>query len=93
MLTEEEKNEIKEMAASATLREEFRTLRRNSRTREGNISVDDLMRWLTAMAQICPQPESRDLLSTTRMRRFEMLFFALFSLLDVVLNVLDCLGA
>ena len=39
MLTEEEKNEIKEMAASATLREEFRTLRRNSRTREGNISL------------------------------------------------------
>ena len=56
MLSEEEKNEIKEMAASATLREEFLTLRRNSRTREGNISVDYLMRWLTAMAQIFPQP-------------------------------------
>ena len=56
MLSEEEKREIKEMAASVTLREEFRTLRRNSRTRERNISVDDLMRWLTAMAQISPQP-------------------------------------
>ena len=56
MLTKEEKQELREMAASATLREEFRTLRRNSGTREGTISADDLMRWLTAMAQVCPQP-------------------------------------
>jgi hypothetical protein len=56
MLTEEEKAELREMAASMTLREEFQTLRRNSRTIERNISVDDLMRWLTAMAQICPRP-------------------------------------
>ncbi len=66
MLSEEEKREIKEMAASVTLREEFRTLRRNSRTREGSISVDDLMRGLTAMAQICPQPgKSRPFLHYT----------------------------
>jgi hypothetical protein len=57
VLTEEEKTELREMAASVTLREEFRTLRRNSQTRESNISVDDLMHWLTAMAQICPQPD------------------------------------
>ena len=56
MLTEAEKQELKEMAASTTLREEFQALRRNTRTREANISVDDLMRWLTAMAQICPRP-------------------------------------
>ena len=56
MLTEAEKQELREMAASMTLREEFQTLRRNCRTREINISVDDLMHWLTAMAQICPQP-------------------------------------
>jgi hypothetical protein len=56
VLTNEEKQELREMAASTTLREEFRTLRRNCRTREINISVDDLMHWLTAMAQICPQP-------------------------------------
>ena len=55
MLTNEEKQELREMAASTTLREEFRTLRRNSRTGEGNISADDLMRWLTAMARICSQ--------------------------------------
>ena len=66
MLSEEAKREIKEMAASVTLREEFRTLRRNSRTRERNISVDDLMRWLTAIAQICPQPgKSRPFLHYT----------------------------
>jgi hypothetical protein len=56
MLSKEEKQELLEMAASTTLREEFRTLRRNSRTREGDISADDLMRWLTAMAEICPKP-------------------------------------
>jgi hypothetical protein len=56
MLTEAEKQELREMAASMTLREEFQTLRRNSRTREINISVDDLMHWLTAMAQILPKP-------------------------------------
>jgi hypothetical protein len=56
MLSKEEKQELLEMATSTTLREEFRTLRRNSRTREGDISADDLIRWLTAMAQICPKP-------------------------------------
>ena len=58
MLSKEEKQELLEMAASTTLREEFRTLRRNSRTREGEISADDLIRWLTAMAEICPKPAS-----------------------------------
>ena len=56
MLTEEEKAELKEMGVSMTLREEFRALRRSSRTGEINISVDNLIGWLTAMAAICPQP-------------------------------------
>jgi hypothetical protein len=56
VLTEAEKQELREMAASMTLREEFQTLRTNSRTSESKISVDDLMCWLTAMAQICPEP-------------------------------------
>jgi hypothetical protein len=55
-LTQEEKQELKEMGVSMTLREEFRALRRNSRTEETNISVDDLIGWLTTMATICPQP-------------------------------------
>jgi len=56
MLTNKEQQELKEMAASTTLREEFRTLQRNSRTGERSISADDLMRWLNTMAQVCPQP-------------------------------------
>jgi hypothetical protein len=56
VLTEEEKRELREMAASPTLREEFQTLRRNSRKVETKISADDLMRWLTAMSRISPQP-------------------------------------
>jgi hypothetical protein len=58
VLTEAEKQELREMAASTTLRDEFQTLQRNSRNREVNISADDLMCWLTAMAQICPRPTS-----------------------------------
>jgi hypothetical protein len=66
VLTEAEKQELREMAASMTLREEFQTLRRNSQTREINISVDDLMQWLTAMAQICPRsPRSRPFIHYT----------------------------
>jgi hypothetical protein len=56
MLTEEEEAELREMTASMTLREEFQTLRRNSRTIERDISVDDLMCWLTAMSPIFPKP-------------------------------------
>jgi hypothetical protein len=56
VLTEAEKQELREMAASVTLREEFQTLRRNSRTVEREISVDDLMLWLTAMSRISPKP-------------------------------------
>ena len=56
MLSEEEKREMKEMAASATLREEFRTLRKNSQALERRVSVDELVRWLTAMARIYPNP-------------------------------------
>ena len=54
MLSDEEKRELREMAASEKLREEFRTLRRNSRTMEGRISVDELAHWLTVMNRICP---------------------------------------
>jgi hypothetical protein len=54
VLSDEEKRELREMAASVQLREEFRTLRRNSRTTEGRISVDELAHWLTGMARVCP---------------------------------------
>jgi hypothetical protein len=54
MLSEEEKQELKEMAASETLREEFRTMRRNSEAIERTITVDELAHWLTVMARVCP---------------------------------------
>ena len=54
MLSEQEKQELKEMAASLTLREEFRTLRNNSRDAESRVSLDELVCWLTAMSRICP---------------------------------------
>ena len=54
MLTEHEKQELREMGESATLREEFRIMQRNSRERAQHMSVDDLAHWLTAMNRICP---------------------------------------
>ena len=54
MLGEGDKQELREMAASGKLREEFRMLRKNSRAIEGRVSVDELARWLTVMNRICP---------------------------------------
>jgi len=59
VLSDEEKRELKEMAASKQLREEFRMLRRNSRTIEGRVSVDELAHWLTIMARVCPGDSKR----------------------------------
>lgn len=56
MLSEHEKLELREMAQSATLREEFRTLRRHSQQLERRITVDELIRWLSAMARVLPKP-------------------------------------
>jgi len=55
VLSEEEKQELREMAASESLREDFRTMRRNSRTIEGQIGVDELAHWLTVMARVRPR--------------------------------------
>lgn len=54
MLSEEEKQELREMAASENLREEFRTMRKNSQAIESVIGVDELAHWLTVMARVCP---------------------------------------
>jgi hypothetical protein len=53
MLSEEEIQELKEMAASETLREEFRTMRLNSQGIARRIGVDELAHWLTVMARVC----------------------------------------
>jgi hypothetical protein len=54
VLSEEEKQELREMAASESLREDFRTMRRNTRAMEGEIGVDELAHWLTVMGRVCP---------------------------------------
>jgi hypothetical protein len=54
VLSEREKHELREMAESASLREEFRTMRRNSEAIGRMITVDELARWLTVMARLCP---------------------------------------
>jgi len=54
VLSEQEKQELREMAASDSLREEFRAMRRNSETIERTLTVDELAHWLTVMARICP---------------------------------------
>ena len=54
MLSDEEKQELREMAASESLRADFRELRKNSQEIERQINVDDLAHWLTVMNRICP---------------------------------------
>jgi len=54
VISEEEKQELREMAASETLREEFRAMRRNSDAIARSITIDELAHWLTVMARVCP---------------------------------------
>ncbi|HZD40256.1 MAG TPA: hypothetical protein VE131_06005 [Terriglobales bacterium] len=56
MLTEEEKREMREMASSSALREEFCAMRRTSREIEKHLEIDQLVRWLTVMTRIGPAP-------------------------------------
>jgi hypothetical protein len=53
LLSEEEKEELREMAASDTLREEYRIMRLNSQAVARHIDVDALTHWLTVMARVC----------------------------------------
>ena len=55
MLSDEEKRELREMAASESLRNDFRALRRNSQALERRITVEELAYWLSRMARLCPQ--------------------------------------
>ena len=69
MLSEEEKRELREMAASESLRREFRTLRRNSQAIERRISVDELAHWLTVMARAFPcAPKARRFVEYTNVK-------------------------
>ncbi len=56
MLTEEEKQELKELAGSAAIRKEFRLLRRNSMAMQRRVNVDEFISFLTAMSRLNPKP-------------------------------------
>jgi hypothetical protein len=58
VLTEKEKQELAEMAASAAIRNEFRMLRRNLPAR-GPGDIDAFVRFLTAMSRLNPAPVKR----------------------------------
>jgi len=56
VLTDEEKQELKELAGSAAIREEFRLLRRNSMALQRRVDVDTFISFLTAMSRLNPNP-------------------------------------
>ncbi|OGQ82808.1 MAG: hypothetical protein A3G40_03280 [Deltaproteobacteria bacterium RIFCSPLOWO2_12_FULL_57_22] len=56
MFTEEEKQELKELAGSAAIRKEFRLLRRNSMALQQHVDVDKFISFLTAMSRLNPKP-------------------------------------
>ncbi len=56
MLSEQEKRELKEMAASATIREEFRLLEVASRAAQARASLDHYLRFLTTMSRLSTHP-------------------------------------
>jgi len=68
MLSEEEKNELREMGKSATLREEFQVLRQNSQALERRVSIDELIHWLTAMTHILPPTPPRPFIAYKNVR-------------------------
>ena len=55
MLSEEEKREMRELAGSAAIRDEFRLLRRLSRAHQ-RVDVDQFIQFLTAMSRLSARP-------------------------------------
>lgn len=59
MLSEEEKRELKAMAASAAVREEFQRLRKMSELpRDQSMNLDELVSFLSLMSRVCPTPST-----------------------------------
>ncbi len=57
MLSEEEKRELRSLANSSTLREEFRLLRKSSHVDPNKpVDIDQFLSFLTAMSRLCPTP-------------------------------------
>ena len=55
MLSEEEKQEMREMAGSAAVRDEFRLLRKLSSARQ-RVDIDCYIQFLTAMSRLSAKP-------------------------------------
>ena len=55
MLSEEEKQEMRELAGSAAIRDEFRLLRKLSLAHQ-RVDVDSYIQFLTAMSRLNPKP-------------------------------------
>ncbi len=57
MLSEDEKRELRSLADSSTLREEFRQLRKSSYANPNKpVDIDRFLSFLTAMSRLCPAP-------------------------------------
>ena len=57
MLSEDEKRELRSLAHSSTLREEFRLLRKSSyAATESPVDIDRLLSFLTTMSRLGPTP-------------------------------------
>jgi hypothetical protein len=55
-ISEEEKQELRELAGSAAIRDEFRLLRRNSMAMQQRVDVDRLIQFLNTMVRLNPNP-------------------------------------
>lgn len=68
MLSDEEQREMREMARSASLREEFQKLRGLSQLpRAEPVNLDELVTFLTFMSRLCPErPAPRPLVEYPR---------------------------
>ena len=61
MLNEQERREMQEMAASASVREEFEQLRKASQLDpQQPVRLDHLTAWLTMMSRFGPTPPPRE---------------------------------
>lgn len=70
MLSEDEKRELRSLASSSTLRNEFRQLRNSSRAdTEKPVDIDQLLSFLTTMSRLCPpSPRFRTFVPYTDVR-------------------------
>ena len=56
VLSDEEKQELRKLAGSAAIRDEFRLLRKNSMALQQRVDIDRLIQFLNTMARLNPKP-------------------------------------